>query len=70
MAPLIYIATGRKIKKVIRMDICDEVIFDLVKLVFLVFDLIFALVDFGFDIEELIASFSYSAFPAMALQIG
>jgi len=68
MAPVICIATSRKTKEIIRMGICDEVVLDLVELVFILVVLIFALVDFGFDIEELIAAFS-SALSAMTLQV-
>lgn len=49
------------------MGICNEVVLELI-FVLVILILVFVLVDFGFDIEELIAAFT-SALSAMALSM-
>ncbi len=48
------------------MCICNEIVLNLVEFILVIVVLVFVLVNFGFDIEELIAAFT-SALPAVAL---
>jgi hypothetical protein len=66
MPPVIRLPTCWKICQVIGMCVSNKIVFDFVELVFIVVILVFIFVDFGFDIEELIATFA-STLSAMAL---
>lgn len=50
------------------MCICNEIVLDLIEFILIVIVLVFILVNFGFDIEELIAAFT-SALSAVALSM-
>jgi hypothetical protein len=65
--PVIRLASCWKICQIIGMCIGNEIVFDFIELVFVVIVLVFIFVNFGFDIEELIAAFP-STFSAMTLQ--
>ena len=67
--PVIRLPSSWQIRQVIRMCISNEIILNLVEFVIVFIELVFVFVDFGFDIEELIASFT-SALSAVALVKG
>jgi hypothetical protein len=64
--PVIGLPTRWKICQIIWVGISNEIVLDFIEFVFIIFIFVFILVDFGFDIEELIAAFT-SALSAMAL---
>jgi len=66
VSSIVGLTPGGQISKIIGMGVCDEIVFDLVELIFVVLVLIFVLINFGFDIEELVAAFA-ATFSAMTL---
>jgi hypothetical protein len=64
--PVIRLPSRWKIRQIIRMCISNEIVLNLIELVLVIIILVLILVDFGFDIEELVATFA-STLPAMAL---
>jgi hypothetical protein len=68
MSLVIKHSPGREVRQIIRMGIRNEIVLDLVELILIVVILVFIFVDFGFDIEELIAAFA-TTFSAVTLKI-
>lgn len=48
------------------MSVSNEIVLDLIEFIFVVIILVFVFIDFGFDIEELVAAFA-SALSAVSL---
>jgi hypothetical protein len=66
VASVVRLTTSRKIRKIIGMYVCKEIVLNLVELIFIILIFIFILVNFGFDIEENISSVP-AALSSMAL---
>jgi len=66
MPSVIGLSASWEVCQVIGMCISNEIVLNLIEFVFIVIILVFILVDFSLDIEELIAAFS-SAFSTMSL---
>jgi preprotein translocase subunit SecF len=66
VASVVRLTTSRQIRKVIGMYVCEEIVFDLVKLIFIILIFIFVLINFCFDIEENISAVP-AALSSMAL---
>jgi hypothetical protein len=64
--PVISLSACWKICQIIGMCVGNEIVLDFIELVLIVVILIFIFVNFGFDIEELIAAFA-STLSAMTL---
>jgi len=66
VSPVIGLPTKREICQIIRMSICNEIVLELIKLLFIIIVFLVILINFGFNIEKLITAFA-STFSAMAL---
>jgi hypothetical protein len=64
--PVIRLPSSWKICQIIRMCISNEIVLNFIKFVLVIIILVLIFVDFGFDIEELVATFA-STFSAMTL---
>jgi hypothetical protein len=58
MPPIIRFTPSGQIREIIGMCIRNEIVLDFIELVFIVFVFVLVLVDFGFDIEELVSAFT------------
>jgi hypothetical protein len=66
VSPIIGLASNWKIRQVIGMRVGNEIVLNLIELIFIVIIFVFIFVNLGFDIKELVATFA-STLPAMAL---
>jgi hypothetical protein len=66
VSPVVCLSTKRKICNIVRMGVSNEVILELY-VIFVVVSFIFILINFGFNIEELVSFFT-STLPSMALR--
>lgn len=67
MSSVVGVGARRQLVEVIGVGVGDEVVLELVELVLVFIGFIFAFVDFGFDIEELVATLA-AALSAVALE--
>jgi uncharacterized membrane protein YbhN (UPF0104 family) len=51
------------------MRIGNKIIFEFINLIFIIFNIFILLIDFGFDIKELISALSPMTFPAVTLPV-
>jgi uncharacterized membrane protein YbhN (UPF0104 family) len=51
------------------MRVGNEIVFEFINFIFIIFDILILFIDFGFDIKELISALSSVALPAVTLTI-
>jgi hypothetical protein len=69
MSPIVRLSAGGKIEKIIGMRVGNEIVFEFVDFIFIIFDILILFIDFGFDIKELISALSSVTLPAVTLPI-
>lgn len=66
MPSIIRLSTSWKVRQVIWMRVCNEIVLELIDLIIILVNFVFVFINFGFDIEELVSAFA-SALSSMAL---
>ena len=51
------------------MRVGNEIVFEFINFIFIIFDILILFIDFGFDIKDLISALSSVTLPAVALPI-
>jgi uncharacterized membrane protein YbhN (UPF0104 family) len=69
MSPIVRLSAGGQIKKIVGMRVGNEIVFEFINFIFIIFDILILFIDFGFDIKELISALSSVALPAVTLTI-